>query len=304
MLTSGQMNQMAQSYLFSIVPLKTLTVPPYSATNTVFYGNEKFIVIDPGPQSAEEQEILAKLVTEVMKDRLFYGIFLTHHHQDHVGSAQFLRTRFNVPIFAHAQARSAQLAVDSDLADSMSVDLGKQLTLQVMHSPGHADDHLVFYDKKHGVLIAGDMITDTGVVLIPPYERALKIYLQNLEKLSNLHINTLVPAHGDPISSNPRRFLLEALQHRYRRILQVLELVEAEQQPLSSADISRIIYKNSVSEKLLPFALMSTESSLMWLKDEGLLERVEHKWQAQLKNSKKSLILEMLNELSDRVRHA
>jgi ribonuclease/clavin/mitogillin len=88
-----------------VVELRTPTLPPATATNTLVVGNRRLAVIEPATPYAEERAdldaVLGALGGEVV------AILLTHHHVDHIGYAEELRARTGAPIYAHAETASA-----------------------------------------------------------------------------------------------------------------------------------------------------------------------------------------------------
>jgi glyoxylase-like metal-dependent hydrolase (beta-lactamase superfamily II) len=261
-----------------VLPLKTVTVPPFTTTNTVIYGVRDFVVIDPAPSELSAQQILLSHIDERLKEgHKFLGVFLTHHHNDHTQSASLLRDSYDVPIAAHQAAEShLSFAIDRRLLDGDKILVAEGCELRAIYSPGHADSHMVYYDALSLVLIAGDMITDRGCVLIPPGSGCLKTYLENLQKLSLLKLKAIIPAHGKIVSENPNQFLEQALRHRYQRILSILETLKRRSSALSAYDITLEVYRNGVNDALLPFAQLSVESSLSWLLANGLAEQNEN----------------------------
>ncbi len=138
-----------------ILALRTPTLPPATHTNTVFVGREQVWVVDPATPFEGERERLLQHVERVLPatGRRPRGIFLTHHHVDHVSGAVWLRERTGLPI--HAHATTARLAGRGLTVD---VTLGEGDTLQgsersddrwrVLHTPGHASDHLVLWQER------------------------------------------------------------------------------------------------------------------------------------------------------------
>ena len=51
---------------------------------------------------------------------------------------------------------------DRLLNEGDRLDLGDGVTFQVLHLPGHADDHIALYWEREGVLLAGDAAQGTG----------------------------------------------------------------------------------------------------------------------------------------------
>jgi len=303
--------KVAPSAIVDIIPLTTTTVPPYTSTNTVIYGNKSFLVIDPGTSDKDQQEILRRQITQrIDEGRKFLGVGLTHHHGDHVKSAVFLKSHFDIKIMAHPNAaQRLKFPVDHLISDGEIVLQENDLALTALYTPGHADDHVVFFDDKTGILIAGDMITDRGTVLIPPPTGSLKSYLESLDKLTRLStLKMIIPAHGNAIRENPRPFLINAVKHRYQRILSVLDmLIKNNQLSLDATDITLATYGHLTSKDLLTFAQLSVESSLHWLHEMNFIKNVNFKWQVvshDLEKTRKKFLLLPLKEIDERLRNS
>jgi len=288
------MNNIGQAEIW---PLNTLTVPPYTTTNAVFYGQKKFIIIDPGPSEAQAQEVLINRIKERQAlGHNFLGLALTHHHGDHIGSALVLNTYFNVPIWAHEHAAAHVPFSITKLEPSYIFDLGDATKLQVIYTPGHSESHVVFYDAQSQFLIAGDMITDRGTILIPPQSGSLRIYLQSLELLTKLCIKILIPGHGEAITQNAKSFLQRALVHRYERIKAILDTLEHARESLDATDITVAVYKTTMSDSLMFFSQLSVESSLQWLLEAGLAKKINYRWVYEPQpQAREYLIQKMLN---------
>lgn len=78
------------------------------------------------------------------------------------------------------------------LGDTLATDVGQ---LQVIASPGHCDDHVVLYDPKEKVLLAGDAFMGTYFSTPNPDVDSRK-WLDTLERLVQLDIDILVEGHG------------------------------------------------------------------------------------------------------------
>lgn len=290
-----------------ILPLKTDTVPPYTSTNTVFLGRQSFFIIDPATKDTQHQEILRQYI----ETRLGYGeralaILLTHHHGDHLGAVSFLQEKFNLALWAHSSVSElTELSVDNSLDEGDDLIFDDNKKIKVFHTPGHAESHLVFLDSSFGCLVAGDMITDRGTILIPPNSGSLKIYLENLERLCHLSMKAIIPAHGQIITKQPQKFLLNAMKHRYERILQIWQVLEKNEQEMDGTEITNAVYKKELPDNMLFFAQLSVESSLHWLKEQGLADYVRYRWQlsrdALMKQ--KLLLLDPLEEIHQRLRN-
>ena len=198
-----------------VLALRTPTLPPAAHTNVYLVGPDEgpVAVVDPGSPYPDQQAILDAILSEVPIAR----VLLTHHHGDHTGGAAALAARWNVPIAAHART-AARLAnrvrVDEILDDGDEVH-----GAICVHTPGHADGHLVF--EIGDASIAGDMVAGVGTILIDPDEGDMAQYLASLERMRSRAPTTLLPAHGPAIRDGHAK-LTEYLAHRRMREQRVI----------------------------------------------------------------------------------
>jgi recombination protein RecT len=73
-------------------------------------------------------------------------------------------------------------------------------TLKVMHTPGHAANHLCLVLLEDGLLFSGDHILNGSTTVIDPPDGDMNAYLDSLDALSaacDEHgIEFIAPAHG------------------------------------------------------------------------------------------------------------
>lgn len=286
-----------------VLALLTETVPPYTTTNTVFYGTKDFYIVDPATKDSEHQAFLIKHIkNRIVGGHKFLGILLSHHHGDHHGSAELLREQFDAPILAHRLIKAhIEFPIDKEIDEGDELRASKDEVLKIFYTPGHAESHVVFFDTANGLLIAADMITDRGTILIPPNSGSLTLYLQSLERLSYLPIQAVIPAHGVIIKEKAKEFLLIAIKHRLLRIEQIVGVLEENKKiSLDATDITHSVYKRQIEENMLFFAQLSVESSLFWLKEHGLAIFHNYRWQLQ-EHASKEVLLSPLREIDERL---
>ena len=79
-----------------VLALKTFTVPPYTTTNTTIWGTHDFIIIDPATTDEHDLDLLTGLVEQRLRlGHRALGIYVTHHHGDHIGAVVPLREKFS-----------------------------------------------------------------------------------------------------------------------------------------------------------------------------------------------------------------
>jgi endoribonuclease LACTB2 len=208
-----------------VVPVRTPTLPPATATNCVIAGLDELVIIDPASPYADEQERLRGLVESI--ERPVQAIWLTHHHPDHIGGVAALKAALDVPVLAHPAAAGELPAgtVDEPLYDGDRVDLGG-VELEVLHTPGHCRGHLAFREPNSRLLVAGDLVAGQGTVVIDPPDGDMADYLATLGRLVRDGVGTLIPAHGPLIAVGEER-LLGLIAHRMAREEQALAGLQA-----------------------------------------------------------------------------
>jgi glyoxylase-like metal-dependent hydrolase (beta-lactamase superfamily II) len=130
------------------------------------------IFIDPGYYYEEEhQEIRDYIKKNLLKP---VKITNTHCHFDHIMGVEFVRNEFNIPFLAHREdafwvekavdqgeifgfKMKPVQAIDSFLEENEYIEFGNT-KLKIIHVPGHAPGHVVFYNEDEKVLIAGDVL--------------------------------------------------------------------------------------------------------------------------------------------------
>ncbi|MCR9162355.1 MAG: MBL fold metallo-hydrolase [Nannocystaceae bacterium] len=210
---------------FWVLPLRTPTLPPASATNTVVVGRRRLAVIEPAtPHPDEQARLVAFLEQRMGEGASIEAILVTHHHSDHVGFAAGLRERTGAPLMAHPEtAARIDVTVDRQLTDGDLVELDEGHAIRPVFTPGHAPGHLLFVDTGSNNAHAGDMVAGEGSILIDPDDGGDMIaYLDSLERIVALGTSRLVPAHG-PTLPEPEAVCRHYVQHRLGRERKVMD---------------------------------------------------------------------------------
>jgi glyoxylase-like metal-dependent hydrolase (beta-lactamase superfamily II) len=207
---------------------------PYTlaGTNTYLLGaGGQVVVIDPGPD--DSAHIARVLEHAAAAGRRVALILLTHGHSDHRGAADALARATGARVRGWAGTEAALRD-----GEGIALDGGR---LEVLHTPGHARDHLGFYWKEEAVLFSGDLILGEGTVNITPPGGSMTDYLRSLERVARLRLALIAPGHG-PLVRTPHQRIGEYLAHRRRREQQVLEALERGPQTVES--LATAIYRD------------------------------------------------------------
>jgi glyoxylase-like metal-dependent hydrolase (beta-lactamase superfamily II) len=160
------------------------------------------------------------------------GLWLTHGHFDHVAdhtevtrafpNAKVLIHRFDVPKLRNPKAAMFPLpfVIPPREPDELAED-GQQLTIgslqvEVIHTPGHAPGHVMYYFPNEKVLIGGDLIICGAVGRTDLPDSNERDLLNSIRKIMRLPDQTrLLPGHcsestlAEERANNP--FVREAL---------------------------------------------------------------------------------------------
>lgn len=253
---------------FWVLPLRTPTLPPATATNTAVVGTRRLVVIEPASPHEDEQARLLAFLDERFRDGArLEGILLTHHHADHIGFAEGLRARTGAPILAHAQTDARMpVSVDRHLVDGDRLELDDGHAIRAVFTPGHAPGHLVYLDEGTSIGHAGDMVAGDGTILIDPDDGGnMSDYLDSLRRLGDLGAAALVPAHGDTLDE-PGAVCRHYIEHRLGRERKVVDAMGTQSRALS--EILAIAYADT-PKMLWPLAQKSLRAHLGKLTSDG-----------------------------------
>ena len=162
--------------------------------------NNVYVVVSP---STNESVVVdashdAARIAEAAAGTTVRSILLTHGDRDHVDALQDLRQRLGVPVAVHrADADRLPAPPDFELADGQEIAVG-ELTLRVIHTPGHTPGSVCFYVPMEGTLISGDTLFPGGPgATRGDKDRFAQIIASVRDKLFVLPDDTAVrPGHG------------------------------------------------------------------------------------------------------------
>ncbi|MDP3760158.1 MAG: MBL fold metallo-hydrolase [Ramlibacter sp.] len=208
-------------------------------TNSYLVGGPAtgYLVIDPGPN---EPEHIQRIWRECGGD--IRMIVCTHSHPDHSPGARPLQAlcATKPPILGLPSAPTARAA--SEFTPDRPLRDGEQLvvegdglrhTLQVLHTPGHAANHLCLVLLEDGLLFSGDHILNGSTTVVDPPDGDMTSYLDSLDTLSaacNAHgLEFILPAHGWVLGF-AREAIAHLKAHRLHREAKIVAAMQARPQ--------------------------------------------------------------------------
>lgn len=239
----------------NVLALESNPLPPATHTNCMIVGSRELYVIDPGTDHEHEFDHLkTQIEHQLMLGGRVAAVLLTHSHRDHIGAATWLRTEFDVPIWSHRETnRQLEFDVDEFLNEGQLIDVPGDpgWRLKCLHTPGHDPGHLCFLEENTKTLLGGDIVAQTGTVVIAPQiEGDMQHYLDSLQRLLDEDFHTILPAHGLPIGRAKQK-IQETIDHRLAREQKVVDSLERGLRAMD--ELISAVY-DDVDESLWPLA--------------------------------------------------
>lgn len=221
-----------------IVRVRAGNPSPLTLSGTNTYIVDGAWVVDPGPLLEAHLDAVVAAVAAPA------GIVVTHSHADHSEAAGELSARLGVPV-------AGGLAEGDTLGP-----------FDVLHVPGHADDHLVFVAGRHA--FTGDAVLGEGSVFV---SGRLREYLDGLRRLRALGLERIHPGHGDEVD-DPAAKLDEYLAHRLERERKLLAALESGIAPGDEEALLDAAWPDAPAA-VRPFAAVTLRAHLAKLVEEG-----------------------------------
>ena len=241
-------------------------------TNTYLIGNDEVTVIDPGPALPAHIEAITQTSSHIKQ------ILLTHTHPDHSPGTKLLQDKIGVPVFAlitdSSKDQDTTFTPERILIDGETL-ISKDYSIEVIHTPGHASNHLCYLLKQEKLLFTGDHIMDGSTVVISPPDGNMQEYIDSLLKLKKYDLNKIAPGHGE-LMDDPYATVEWIVQHRMERESKVIETLQLQK----SGDLDTLVKDvySDVDPILHPIAKWSLESHLIKLINDGVAKRTNNKF--------------------------
>ncbi len=250
-------------------------------TNSYLVGdpNTGFIAIDPGPADAEHLQRLWRAASGQI-----HAIVCTHSHPDHSPGAAPLQAlcKNKPPILglasrssarAHSHFRPDRALTDGEKLQLQATGIDGNIThtLRVVHTPGHAANHLCLVLEEDGLLFSGDHVLNGSTTVIDPPDGHMGDYLDSLDKLASAcaagSIEFILPAHGHVLGF-AHQAITQLKAHRLKREAKIAAAMQA----LPQASLQEWVEKayDDVPPRLWPVAARSLQAHVDHIREQAL----------------------------------
>jgi glyoxylase-like metal-dependent hydrolase (beta-lactamase superfamily II)/8-oxo-dGTP pyrophosphatase MutT (NUDIX family) len=290
-ITPGQAVRLSPRVIRVTAPNPGVMTGP--GTNTYLVGGGQanaWAVIDPGPMGDEHLQAIMAAAPGPIR-----WILATHTHMDHSPLAMKLAAVTGATVHGrladHATWQDASFKPNVELNGQEVLQLtGCDATLHVLHTPGHASNHLCFLLREEAMLFTGDHVMQRVTVVINPPDGDMAAYIGSLGEIASQHagLKWLAPGHGF-LMDEPVRVLQGIVAHRLKREAKVLASLQrmlaapraASQhgqaqdrspeasQAVALQDLVRVVY-DDVPPGLHPMALRSLTAHLHKLEADSM----------------------------------
>jgi len=118
-----------------------------------------------------------------------------------------------------------EITADRHFDDGHVIDSGT-VTLECLHTPGHVEDHYVFFEPTHGIVYTGDIDLTTFGPWYGQNEADIDLFLDSIQRVADLKPRMLVSSHKgiitDDIPGRLRRYA-GVIEQRDERILALVD---------------------------------------------------------------------------------
>jgi glyoxylase-like metal-dependent hydrolase (beta-lactamase superfamily II) len=246
-------------------------------TNTYLVGRERLVILDPGP--AIDSHVAA--IVAAVAGATVVAIAVTHTHHDHSAAAAPLHAALGAPRRGaaprHREFHDATFVADLPTGDGaiLDTDVGELLAVA---TPGHASNHLCWFEPGERRLYTGDHVLGTVSPVILPPDGDMSEYLDSLARIDALAAQAILPGHG-PVLEQPRAVIAALIRHRLMREQRVLAAL----QDLGPASIEALLPRvyADVDPALHSVARYSLEAHLLKLEHECRARLADGRWRAR-----------------------
>jgi len=235
-------------------------------TNSYVIGRSDLALVDPGP---DDEGHRAALLAAIEARGTLRWILVTHTHRDHAPGAAKLAEATGAQMVGFGPADD--FVPDLSVGGGWTLTLPGAVTLEAVHTPGHASNHLCWLLRESRTLLTGDHVMHGSTVVIRPPDGDLGTYLASLARVRDLDppIERLAPGHGR-VMEDVSGVIDALIAHRLGRHAGVAQALRAAGRG-TVEDLLPQVYADVTEAQLVP-ARSSLWAHLRFLAEEGHAE--------------------------------
>jgi len=191
--------------------------------NAYLIDAERPVLVDVGAPN------MFDLLTEFMNPTDLEYIVLTHCHYDHTFGTAQLAERTGASVAIHEEdakllgedwatasdmfgVRAPSVEPDILLKGGESLDLG-DVSLRVIHTPGHTPGSICLYGEDVRLLFSGDTVFAAGGIGRTDLGGDAHALVDSIKLLTTLDVGILYPGHGEITNENADTQIRTSLKH-------------------------------------------------------------------------------------------
>ena len=240
----------------------------YHGTNTyLIETNGGLTVLDPGPDDPRHVEAVLRATGGTVS-----LILLSHTHRDHFGATAALKQAAGASVAGFRDPAIPSFAPDIPLDDASEI-----AGMAVLHTPGHASDHLCYARRGPdggAILFSADHVMSWNSSVVSPPDGDMGAYFTSLRRLLDRADDVFLPGHGPPLP-DPHRLTRALLFHRMERERAIQVMLA--KGPVTAARLRDKMY-GQIDPRLQRAAERSVLAHLLKLEAEGKAAREGEVW--------------------------
>ena len=236
-------------------------------TQIYFVGdpNDQMVVIDTGEPYRSWTKQILDYYAELGRPTIS-AILITHGHGDHIGGLDRLQEVMDCPVRCHPKlapllAQRLNPSCVVKVRSRETVPAGGGISLRVLFTPGHEDDHVAYCQTSGRVVFSGDTILGNSSSSV----RNLRQYMASLELLARQRPEIICPGHGQIIHNATAR-VRWYIEHRQQREDQVVAALETGARTVD--EVVRAVYPRNLRRNLREAAAGNVRTHLVKLREE------------------------------------
>jgi len=207
-------------------------------------------------------------------------VVCTHSHTDHSPGAALLSGRTGAVVLGmpapHVDDYQDETYVPGRVLNDGERIEGDDFALNVLHTPGHASNHVCLLLEAGGLLFTGDHLMSGSTVVILPPDGSMRQYLDSLRRLRALPVRDLAPGHGAVIRGAVAE-IDRVIAHRLLREGKVVDAMR--ERGTATLDVLLPLVYADVPAFMHPVARYSLLAHVLKIEEEGRVLRDGDSWQ-------------------------